>query len=434
MMQSTGPLCGGILPNFINLDLPSSSDTREYAGLNEFFRLPRITALFWGPWSSWPDCPGPNDCIHNQPVPATEVSRTRVCQRQLFYRTRGSRPAWISGGSGESEQDNAVPCSQEHFFEIESRSCPPVTNCVRVTKTAITFMNNSEPATHHIQDFHSEKTLNSGFNKKAVEGHWGPWKTVQLCRPLVLEIDRLEPGYAWESLLRTKGTPVGMRCEPGIEVQSRRCHSSVPRLGIGPCLPEGKALSTSIPAERRKIHCWINEACSHEKQTLEPPANCAFRAILNEPLIQLQWYRTPYGVLPTGYQVQVLPLNCTDRPYCQPSSQKVDMGITDPWGEGYTINVTGVQQGHMYEVSVGSTVAHGLVSSSSCKAVINVGAGDGVWSSWSEWSRCSSKCASVPGTRKRQRTCSTPPPTNGGRKCSGLNYMTVQCFGESIAC
>uniref|UniRef100_A0A158P8R8 Netrin receptor UNC5 n=1 Tax=Angiostrongylus cantonensis TaxID=6313 RepID=A0A158P8R8_ANGCA len=44
---------------------------------------------------------------------------------------------------------------------------------------------------------------------------------------------------------------------------------------------------------------------------------------------------------------------------------------------------------------------------------------DGRWSSWSDWSPCSPSCH-----RFRSRTCTQPPPINGGRPCAGREFET----------
>ncbi|KIH57061.1 thrombospondin type 1 domain protein [Ancylostoma duodenale] len=47
---------------------------------------------------------------------------------------------------------------------------------------------------------------------------------------------------------------------------------------------------------------------------------------------------------------------------------------------------------------------------------------DGRWSPWSDWSPCSPTCH-----RFRTRTCTSPPPINGGRPCAGRELETVPC-------
>ncbi|CAI2351792.1 unnamed protein product [Caenorhabditis sp. 36 PRJEB53466] len=55
----------------------------------------------------------------------------------------------------------------------------------------------------------------------------------------------------------------------------------------------------------------------------------------------------------------------------------------------------------------------------SCKVPCKL---DGGWSSWSEWSACSSSCH-----RYRTRACTVPPPMNGGQPCFGDDLMTQEC-------
>ncbi|XP_055346304.1 netrin receptor UNC5C-like isoform X2 [Paramacrobiotus metropolitanus] len=49
---------------------------------------------------------------------------------------------------------------------------------------------------------------------------------------------------------------------------------------------------------------------------------------------------------------------------------------------------------------------------------------DGQWSMWSEWSTCNPDCL-----RQRRRTCTNPPPSNGGAYCSGADVETSNCTG-----
>ena len=55
----------------------------------------------------------------------------------------------------------------------------------------------------------------------------------------------------------------------------------------------------------------------------------------------------------------------------------------------------------------------------------------GNWSEWSEWSQCSESCAG--GERSRNRTCTNPPPQNGGT-CDGLLFEIENATCNSHAC
>uniref|UniRef100_A0A1A8U0W5 Sema domain, seven thrombospondin repeats (Type 1 and type 1-like), transmembrane domain (TM) and short cytoplasmic domain, (Semaphorin) 5B n=1 Tax=Nothobranchius furzeri TaxID=105023 RepID=A0A1A8U0W5_NOTFU len=49
----------------------------------------------------------------------------------------------------------------------------------------------------------------------------------------------------------------------------------------------------------------------------------------------------------------------------------------------------------------------------------------GSWSCWSTWSQCTSSCGG--GHYQRTRTCSSPPPANGGDICIGLHTEEALC-------
>lgn len=50
---------------------------------------------------------------------------------------------------------------------------------------------------------------------------------------------------------------------------------------------------------------------------------------------------------------------------------------------------------------------------------------DGGWSRWSPWSRCNKRCGG--GRSIRTRSCSSPPPKNGGKKCVGEKNQVKPC-------
>ena len=51
---------------------------------------------------------------------------------------------------------------------------------------------------------------------------------------------------------------------------------------------------------------------------------------------------------------------------------------------------------------------------------------NGSWSEWGDWSSCSLTCGEG-GIKKRTRTCTNPPPANGGLDCAGSAEETSEC-------
>ncbi|XP_045163580.2 coadhesin-like [Mercenaria mercenaria] len=53
---------------------------------------------------------------------------------------------------------------------------------------------------------------------------------------------------------------------------------------------------------------------------------------------------------------------------------------------------------------------------------------DGMWSEWTAWSTCDVTCEN--GTQTRTRTCTNPPPANGGLNCSGSATDMKACHKQ----
>ena len=50
---------------------------------------------------------------------------------------------------------------------------------------------------------------------------------------------------------------------------------------------------------------------------------------------------------------------------------------------------------------------------------------NGSWSNWSSFGACSKNCGR--GVKTRTRTCTNPPPSNGGVPCQGLGEDHIEC-------
>ena len=54
---------------------------------------------------------------------------------------------------------------------------------------------------------------------------------------------------------------------------------------------------------------------------------------------------------------------------------------------------------------------------------------DGNWTSWSQWSPCSTSCNE--GTQSRVRFCNHPAPVFGGKNCTGDGIQSRSCYEQN---
>ncbi|KAG9347866.1 hypothetical protein JZ751_003882, partial [Albula glossodonta] len=103
--------------------------------------------------------------------------------------------------------------------------------------------------------------------------------------------------------------------------------------------------------------------------------------------------------------------------------------ILSPWTEWSQCSVTcGLgslfrQRDVLREAQPGGECGGALFDSRAC--FMQACPVDGQWSEWAEWSQCDAPCSG--GVRMRNRTCSNPPPKNGGRECKGMTLQTQGC-------
>ena len=62
------------------------------------------------------------------------------------------------------------------------------------------------------------------------------------------------------------------------------------------------------------------------------------------------------------------------------------------------------------------------------------GAVDGVFTTWTAWTTCTEPTLCLQGFKTRTRTCTNPPPANGGDDCLGLSQENKDCPTEADGC
>ncbi|XP_063003641.1 SCO-spondin-like [Elgaria multicarinata webbii] len=123
---------------------------------------------------------------------------------------------------------------------------------------------------------------------------------------------------------------------------------------------------------------------------------------------------------------------CTDAPVCQGEGCR-GLNCTwnpwSPWSECSRSCGVGQQRrlrtyhppgqgGHWCQDILTANTERSFCNLQACKV-------DGAWSKWSPWSWCDRLCGG--GRSARTRTCTSPPPKNGGRHCPGERYHVRVC-------
>nr|CAH8847601.1 unnamed protein product [Trichobilharzia regenti] len=447
-----------LLRQLLNFQLPKDSSFESISSLSATSWNPTWSALFWTSWSKWELCTPDKQCTIDGDDKLTDtenfIYRTRICQFQSMNEHLLYSHKLIKG---ISLPNGMVPCSKEGLAERYIKKCPDLSQCINedsLQSFSVEEQPKSSLETHSSKcegvecDSMDKTEVVIATEKPSIIGRfikhnqfWGPWIALQHCSAIIPTIDELPDEYPWESMLNFSRIQAGKRCQPGLQLQIRNLLSgtditSHPQISQMEANFSPAVVKITPTTEMRKIHCWINEACPTSEVKVEPPITCVFQAIYRSPSVQVKWRRTPYGRIPSHFEVHVLDLiNSVHYQESELHVEQIKLNKLDPWGENYITEVFGLKIGQPYQISIGSADEAGnIYFSKNCEAVVIIGTGDGSWSKWSNWSNCNSKCSSKLGTRSRHRKCNSPAPRNGGRMCPGSDQMHFECFGTDINC
>ncbi|CAH8556165.1 unnamed protein product [Heterobilharzia americana] len=447
-----------LLRQLLNFQLPKDSSFQSVSSLSATAWNPTLSALFWTQWSKWKWCSPDKHCTLDNKTITNEniIYRTRICRFQSMNDHLLWSQTMIKGVKLTSDM---IPCSEEGSIEKDIQKCSDIHQCIS-DNSPRNYSVNEQPSSlikatsSNCEgagcDFKDNTKISIATEASRTMGRyikhnqiWGPWIALQQCSTIIPTIDELPEEYPWESMLNFSRTPAGRRCEPGLQLQMRKLlNQSVVRNKLENIQSEENLSSlpmtftTTTISETRKVHCWINEACPISDVKVEPPITCVFQAIFRSPSVQVKWRRTPYGRMPSHFEVHVLDLiNSVHYRKSELYVEQIKLNKLDPWGENYVTEIFGLKIGQPYEISIASADEMGnIYFSKICEAIVIIGAGDGSWSNWSYWSNCNSKCSSKLGIRSRYRKCNSPTPRNGGRMCPGPEQMNIECFGTNINC
>uniref|UniRef100_A0A3P9JA03 Sema domain-containing protein n=1 Tax=Oryzias latipes TaxID=8090 RepID=A0A3P9JA03_ORYLA len=229
-------------------------------------------------------------------------------------------------------------------------------------------------------------------------------------------------------------THCSAECGGGVHSRTRTCENGAVCPG---CATEFKVCNLeACPEVRRNTPWtpWMPVNVSHDGSRQEQRFRYTCRALLADPQ-QLQLGKKKLetrfcpndgsGACQSEPLVEDL-LKSSGRTLSHPQNAKwgsweMWSGCSHPCSGGFRMrkrSCSTVEGRTNPAACVGSPVDYQDCNTQPCKV-------GGAWTCWSSWSQCSSSCGG--GYYQRARTCSNPPPANGGDICIGLHTEEALC-------
>ncbi|XP_043922260.1 SCO-spondin-like [Protopterus annectens] len=256
--------------------------------------------------------------------------------------------------------------------------------------------------------------LNCTFSHCSLDGGFSPWSPWGSCS---LTCGGL--GHKTRTRNCTNPPPAngGKDCH-GPTVETKYCQT--PDCAVGPT----KEPVTIHIDSREGFGPWTSwTPCS---KTCSDP---------DHPAVKIRTRFCPDGLNCTGESTQERACNlpqCKDEPVCQGEdcdSRNCSWNVWSTWSECSRSCGVGQQQRLRTYNPPGANGSwcEGILTGHLQTRFCNIQACvvDGGWTRWSPWSWCDRTCGG--GKSLRTRSCTSPPPKNGGKNCPGEKYQVRIC-------
>lgn len=337
----------------------------------------------WNAWSQWSECS--KTCSSGNQV------RTRLCQHSLTGLT--------SDSCGGSPQENRVcrrdPCHVDGAWSPWSRWSSCSVTCSWGTRIRTRHCDNPRPKHGGMPCFgRGIVTEICYLGSCPVHGGWSIWSIWSSC---------------------------SVSCSNGIRTRYRNCSNPVPQYGGDSC--DGKS------TEQQQCNsgpCPIHGGWAAWTSWSQCTVTCSRGSRL-----RLRTCTNP----PPHHGGQDCPGNFSELRYCDfgPCPIHGNWTAWSQWSDCSKTCANGTRTrnrtcSNPLPQFGGRNCSGEMNEIKSCS--IEPCPIPGKWTAWSQWSKCSKSCSG--GKKYRMRTCSNPPPSNGGKPCTGNSTETGMC--QTIPC